>query len=329
MTNKRQPIQWILFAATALLYCLILSFRPVPKLNSANDTGRYVQASHQYCAGTKVTQAENKEASYATFYAATSLACLVQSDNFFMFEVAAFVPLIFLLFVKWRNGTYLWACSLIFSVTGIEMMTNAMRQSLAMLLFFGALALLARHRYLALLMALVSIAAHSSTLYYSPLLLWFAGARLSKKMQLIGAVVLIMLCIIFYAPINSLIEDVIELNTFYSTIYAEALSTSFILFIALPMFWVYGVRHYLVRKHVSIEEKTSFIYSMILLLISFIAFPAIIYRFALFGVALQIFLAARSEKPGVEAGAYALIGSLLHLVVMLMVSNNYAVLING
>jgi len=48
-----------------------------------------------------------------------------------------------------------------------------------------------------------------------------------------------------------------------------------------------------------------------------------------FSVALQIFLAARSEKPGMVAGGYALIGSLVQLSMMLIFSNNYAVLVNG
>ena len=329
MINKRQLIEWSLFAVTALLYCLLLSFRPVPALSNANDTGRYVQAFHQYCAGSGIALAEGKESSYATFSAATSLACLAKSDGFFLFEVAAFLPLIFLLFVKWRNGTYLWACSLMFSVTGLEMMTNALRQSLATLLFFGAIALLARHRVIALLMVAVAVAAHSSVLIYSPVLLWFAGAHVSKKMLRIGGVALVLLCIVFYAPINAFIDEAMELNTFYGAIYSDALSPSFILFITLPMFWVYGVRHYLAREHISIEEKTALLYSTALLLICYFVFPAILYRFALFGVALQIFLAARSEKPGMVAGGYVLIGSLTHLFVMLTVSNNYAVFING
>src|SRR5450830_793119 len=317
MKVKSQTLPRLLYALTALVFCVLLSFRPIPDLGNANDTGRYVQAFHQYCTEAEIAKAENKEASYATFYLATVPACLAESDGLFLFEVAAFLPLIFLLFVKWRNGTYLWACSLMFSVTGLEMMTNALRQSLATLLIFGAIALLVRHRYLALLMAVVAVAAHSSVLYYSPLLLWFAGARVSKKMLRIGGVALVLLCIVFYAPINAFIDEAMELNTFYSAIYADALSPSFILFISLPIFWVYGVRHYLVREYISIEEKTALLYSVALLLICFFVFPAILYRFAIFGAALQIFLAARSEKPGMVAGGYALIGSLVHLSVML------------
>lgn len=328
MTDKRQ-LGWSLFALTALLCCLLLSFRPVPALNNANDTGRYVHAFHQYCTGADIAEAENKAASYAIFYAATSPACLAQSDSLFMFEAAAFLPLIFLLFAKWRNGTYLWACSLMFSVTGLEMMTNALRQGLASLLLFGAIALLARHRHLALFMVVTAVAAHSFVLYYSPLLLWFAGVRASKKILSIGVVALILLGIIFYAPINAFIEEALELNTFYRDIYADTLSPSFTLFITLPIFWIYGVRHYLAREHILIEEKIALVYSTALLVICFFAFPAILYRFAFFGAALQIFLAARSGKPGMVAGAYALIGSLVHLFVMLTVSDNYQVLIYG
>jgi len=282
MMTRRQLLEWSLFAVTALLFCLLLSFRPVPGLVNVNDTGRYVQAFHQYCTVSEIAQAASQEASYIMFYATTLPACLAKSDGIFLFEVAAFLPLIFLLFVKWRNGTYLWACSLMFSVTGLEMMTNALRQSLGTLLCFGAIALWARHRVIAFLMVAAAVAAHISVLFYIPLFLWFAGARVSKRLLIIGGVALVLLCIVFYAPINAFINDTMDSYTFYSAIYADPLSSSFILFIILPMFWVYVVRHYHARKHISIEEKTALLYSTALLLICFFAFPAILYRFALF-----------------------------------------------
>ena len=137
MTTRARLLEWSAFALIAVAFCVLLSFRPIPSMDSANDTGRYVTNLHQFCTGSFSSDIINKEISYKVFYAVTSPACLSGSDGVFLFEVAAFLPLIFLLFSPWRNGTFPWACSLLFSVFGLELMTNAMRQGLAMLLFFG------------------------------------------------------------------------------------------------------------------------------------------------------------------------------------------------
>jgi len=333
MINRRHFFGWSLFALAATIFCLILAFRPVPQEGSPNDTVRYVLDLHRYCTGTVEKGMVNKDVSYNFFYAVTSPACLLESDGVFLFEVAAFLPLIFLLFAKWRNGTFLWASSLMFSVIGLELMTNAMRQGLAMLLFFGALALLQRHQALALLLGLIAVAAHTSVLAFFPLLLWISGARLSKKTMLAGGGILMLLSIpillVFYAPIAEFFRTLDDFRTTFSLIYADEMKASFLLFMVLPLYWVYGLRHFFEKTHITGEEKKGLVYSTLLLLTCYLVFPLITYRFAIFAVALQIFLATRSERLGLRAGGYALTGMLVHLFVMLTISNHFAVLIYG
>lgn len=333
MITRRQLYEWTLFALIALAFCLLLSLRPIPSAGSDNDTGRYVQDLHQYCTGSVDEKLANKEISYAMFYAVTSPACLTKTDGVFLFEVAAFLPLMFLLFAKWKNGTFLWASSLMFSVFGLELMTNAMRQGFATLLFFGAIALLQRHRVMALLLGLIAVAAHTSVLAFFPFLLWISGVRLSKKMMLAGGAILLSLGIsvllAFQSQLIEFIQAMDGLRATYSLIYADELKSSFILFMVLPLYWVYGVRWLHEKENISSAEKKAVIYSTLLLLASYFVFSYITYRFAIFAVALQVFLVTRSEKPGLVTGGYVFIGLLAHLFVMLTISNHFAVLIDG
>lgn len=330
MIIRRHRFEWLLFALTALIFCLLLSFRPVPNITNENDTGRYVQRLHESCRGYELDEdLHNKESSYWLFYAVTSPACLVKSDSLFLFEVAAFLPLMFILFAKWGDGTFLWACSLMFSVTGLELMTNAMRQNFAMLLFFGAIVLLQRHRVMALLLGVVAVAAHDSVVFYGPLLLWLAGIRISKKMLRVGGVVMLLMSLVFYSQLIELIQAADEVNTVYRAIYVDESSTLFLLFMVFPLYWVYGLRYFYAKGNISGEERSCIVYSTAVMLICYFVFPAIMYRFAVFAVALQIFMVARSKTPSFVAGGYALTGSLVQLSVMLSISNHYKVLFYG
>ncbi|MDD4912259.1 MAG: EpsG family protein [Sideroxydans sp.] len=333
MSGSRHILEWSLFALIAMLFCLVLAFRPIPQENSPNDTVRYVLDLHRYCTGTVEKGLVNKDVSYNLFYVVTSPACFLGNDGVFLFEVAAFVPLMFLLFSNWRNGTFLWSSSLMFSVIGLELMTNAMRQSLAMFFFFGALALLHSHRALAILLGLIAVAAHTSVLAFFPLLLWISGARLTKKTMLVGGAILLLLGIalllVFYAPIAEFFRALDDLRTTFSLIYADELKPSFMLFMVLPLYWIYGLRYFFEKAHITGEEKKGLVYSTSLLIVSYVVFPLITYRFAIFAVALQIFLTTRSERSGLMAGSYALSGMLGHLFVMLTISNHFEVLIYG
>lgn len=313
----------------ALFYCLLIAFRPLPNIYDDNDTGRYVEAFHEYCNGSEFIASEGREISYNLFYWVTSPPCLVGSERLFLLEVALFVPLIFLLFVKWREGICLWAYSLIFSVAGLEMMINAFRQSFATLLFFFAIAMVKRHNFLALILTAIAAFAHSVAFIYSPLLIWMILRYLSTKTLLFSGLIFLILSAIFYKSIEVYIEWFIDSLLNQLVFYEQVLNPSFIALISLPIFFVYGIRHFRIKEDALIEEKTTFLYSVAILLISYIYFPAILYRLAIFGVAIQIFLAARSDQQDIISGRLVLFSSLAQLTVMFIYSNNYRYLFYG
>ncbi|MFZ6848623.1 EpsG family protein [Undibacterium sp. RuRC25W] len=326
--NSSQSLPRLIFGILAVIVCLILSFRPIPSLYSDNDTGRYVDSLHLYCAGVEDARFHGKEASFEFFYAVTSPACLVQSDGLFLLEVAFFSPLIFLLFVKWKEDTFLWACSILFSMVGIELMINAMRQGLSMLLLFGAIYALKKNRLLAASLGIMSAVAHSSVLFYTPFLLWLAGARVSKKTMRVIVGGIAASCLLFSSYIVNFLQLTGDLD-FFTQIYSDESSVAFILYITLPLIWVYGIRFFFERELISDGEKIGLIYSAILLVICLFLFPAIYYRFAILSVVLQIFLINQSEKSSVKVAKYAFLGMFIHLLVMIFFSKNYLVLING
>lgn len=334
MSTKPQLFEWSVFALAAVLFCFLLAFRPIPSSDNANDTVRYVSKLHQYC-GKEISEdlATNQKISYDFFYAVTSPSCWTGSDGIFLFEVAAFLPLMFLLFSSWRNGTLLWACSLMFSVYGLELMTNAMRQGLAMLLFFGALALVRKHLVRAILLGALAVAAHTSVLAFFPLLLWMSGVKLSRKFWIVSGVLSLLIVasggMIYRAEIAELFSIMGDSQSFYRTIYAEELNTSFVIFMAFPLYFVYGLRRVFERKFITADERKSVVYSTVLLLLSFIILPAISYRFAIFSVPMQLFLVSMSERHSFKVGGFALVGFVVHLSIMLAISKDYVVLING
>lgn len=332
--SRVQLFEWSCFALIGVLVCLLLAFRPIPKADSANDTVRYVSDLHQYCGGGLSNGMQlNKEISYQFFYSVTSIACLADSDGVFLFEVALFLPLMFLLFASWKNGTLLWACGLLFSVYGLELMTNAMRQGLAMLLFFGGVALVHKHPRTSFLLAMLAVVAHTSVLPFLPFLLWVSGVRLSRAGKIIGIIFslfIIAIAWIFYGiAIAGFLEGISELHDFYTAIYVEQLKPSFILFMVLPLYFVYGLRYCYEKQSISPAEQKAVVYSTLLILTAFIAFPAISYRFAVFAIPLQIFTVSISEQHSTKVGGFAMIGMMVHLSIMIFMSNNYSVLIYG
>ena len=333
MRVRRRGSGWILFALTAAVWCLLLAFRPIPAVYAANDTGRYVQGVKDFCSSSGSEDVEDKELSYNIFYSAVYPACWFDSNKLLLLEVAAFMPLTFLLFIKWQKGTLLWAYSLIFSMAGLELMTNAMRQGLSMFLFCGAIALAKRHKFFSMILGAMSVMAHSSGLFYLPLLLWLMGVRIPRNMIKISVVsvfiLLGLISVMFERQIIFFFQGSGGDFAFYSSIYADNLNVLFILYMTLPLFWLYGVRYLKNKKDIKIDEKMAFIYSTAILILCFFLFPAILYRFAMFAVVLQIFLVGNSEKPGRVGGGYMLGGTLVHLLIMVLFSKYYTVLLNG
>ncbi|MFZ6690049.1 EpsG family protein [Undibacterium sp. SXout11W] len=333
MKPKSKTLEWLVFLILASLFCTLLAFRPIPSIDHPSDTGRYVHYLHQYCNGYIDQQNEDKEASFSLFYSFSIAACGTQSDSLFLFQVAMLLPLFFLVFSKWRNGTFVWACSIMFSMFGLELMTNAMRQCFGTFLFFGAIANLKSNKFFAFAFGVLAVIAHNSTLTYSPLLIWFLDFHVSKQTVKKFVFLLILgvgfFCNLFYTEIMGLIDVISETNKFYTTVYVSELSWSFILYIVLPLYWIYAVRYFRDKEYITTEEKKAIIFSSLLLILCHLFFPAITYRYAIFAVVLQLFLVTRAEKQGVISACYVLIPLVGHLFLMFFISNYYQVLIYG
>ncbi|MBC3868949.1 EpsG family protein [Undibacterium oligocarboniphilum] len=333
MNSKFKVLEWLLFLILATSFASLLASRPIPSIDNPSDTGRYVHYLHQYCNDYIDEQNEDKELSFKLFYSFSIGACGTQLDWLFLFQVAMLLPLFFLLFSKWRNGTFLWACAIMFSMFGLELMTNAMRQCFGTLLFFGAIANLRKNKFFAFVFAALAVVAHNSTLTYSPLLLWLLNFNFPKKA--LKLVILLIFLIggffyeLFYNEMIDFINVAMDVSKFYGTIYVNELSLSFILYITLPLYWIYVVRYFRDKEYITNEENKSIIFSSILLFLCYLFFPAITYRYAIFAVVLQLFLVTRSERQGVISACYVLIPLLAHLFFMFFMSNNYQVLIYG
>lgn len=339
MKNKDRFFEWLLFAMIAVAFCALLSFRPIPGIDAANDTGRYVEGFREYCSNSLFSDQVNEKISYQFFHLIFSLACLTGGDRAFLFVTAFILPLAVLLFASWKDGSLLWASTLLLSVFGLELMTNAMRQSLGMVVFFGALATVKNHGIKALILGALAVVAHASVLAFIPFLFWmFFLFRLCGVWSR-GFLWLIALIVCFFVIVCIGIIDQIHFLNFsepenylvnvYSEKYAEQLNVSFVLFLVLPLYFVYGIRRFFENNNVTDLERKGVIYSTVILIFCYLFFPFITYRYALFSVAMQIFLVAISERHRREVGLIALIGLISHLVVMFLISGNFDVLIRG
>lgn len=333
MNPNRALFDKLIFFSLAFSVCFLLSFRPIPSLTSTNDTGRYVEEFYSYCSGAAGARASKNEISYSLFFLVTNPACLGMSEALFLFEVSIFVPLIFLLFSKWRIGTFFLACAGVISVFGLELMTNAMRQGFALLLFVGSVAALERNKFWAVILALLAMASHTTTAVYFLYFLWVSGFHISKK--ICGVFVFILSILLFFYflikgySLPSLSADLFQIALRYNEIYSIELNAFFIVFMVVPLFWVYFIR-YLFSKHgVTSKEKKAIIFSSALLVVSYFLTPYVTFRFAITGIILQLFLATRSDVQKLGNSVLIFVGMFFHLLVMIVFSDQYSVLIHG
>lgn len=330
--SPEQLFEWVGFFLLALLFCVFLSLRPIPTVDSPNDTGRYVEGFHEYCNANSLPDLASSDSySYKIFYLTTSPACVLGSDRTFLIEIASILPLSFLIFSKWRRGTFLWASSALFSVYGVELATNAMRQSLGIFIFLWGMTYARSHRRSAVILCIVGAVAHISVAAYLPLalLIMFTDSNVFQphKRKYISLAVAILGALGIVATRNALkttIKAFLALRDFYASIYANHLNLSFIVFMTAPLYLIYSLRRFSEPESVSNDERTAIYYSTALLAGSFILFPAITYRFAIFAVPLQLFLVTRSEKQSLKIGAFVLLIMIIQLFIMLFFSASYS-----
>lgn len=313
----------IFFLLLALAVGGLLALRPIPRIYEANDTGRYVDTFNLLCANPILKFGmEDMGMSRLLFNAILRPICWTGQPAVFLFVTALFVPFAFLLFGKWRKGALAWSLAALFSISVFEFSTNALRQGMRLLFFFFAVKLILDDKILiGLLIGVFAIIIHASNLGYFPLLLWFAKLGYKKhdsapKMVLfvvLPSFIILVIAIISVWILASYVET-------YKNFYEVGSSPEFLIFTALPVYYIYAVRKKFASPDVSSDETTTMVYSSLLMLGTFFFFPAIVYRVAFTACALQIFMAMSADNSNSKQGIYALGGMILQLGIYIALS---------
>lgn len=322
-----------LFLAISLAICLILSLRPIPEAYSKNDTVRYIEDLQYYCSGNLHKDLPHKDISYKIYYAFMSPACLTGSDRILLFQSAFILPLMFLIFSKWNTGSFIWATSMLLSVYGLDLMTNALRQTFALAIFFISVAIADRKRLLSICIGIFAVLAHHSIAAYIPYLLMIGRARLSRSETAILVILSVSLAGLFYiAYINYLpylIADIISIKNTFAEIYGESINLYFMFFILSPLYLIYLIRYIIEKDNISKYEKISILYSTIIIVACYILFPLIAFRFAVLSVALQIYMITMAGAHNKLSAVVGFTVLILHLVIMIIMTNQLDIIFYG
>lgn len=320
-------VRWRNFAAFSLTVVLLLALRPIPSTDANNDTGRYIFEMKNYCGG----QFDDLEGTLRGFefglmYDLTG-SCIFGSDRFFLFVAALTVPAAYLCFAHWRRGDGLIAQSAMFSVSGIELMTNALRNGFSVFLFLGALRIGGERLFASSVLFGVSLLLHSSTFIYFPLLyyIWLSSPNRRKAHLLAFVIVLLAGVLMVASPstITGVLLTTSDLSDRYRDIYALEVNASFILFMIAPLYAIFIARLLLDRLTLTRLESFSILYSSVLIVSVFLLFPYITYRFAITSAAIQLFVITFANARSTVADKVVFGTLTTHLVIMLVTSNNF------
>lgn len=351
--SSRAAILRLIFAACAISVALGLSFRPIPSDDAPNDTGRYVGNQLQACAlpasGNSSVTHDSTVAIHSAwgtlpgagepfmtvpmraFNLLMRPACVGGNPRLFLFWAAMALPVALLLFANWNlEGTLLLAGGMLFSTVGFEFMNNALRQGVGMAFLMGGFYYQNRFaKWSALLAALVL---HDSNWFFVPLALLIAystGTRSMKTMLLWALPILAGLGCLFILRFISSFDLLSTGFSIYEERYAEEASVPFLLFIISPVIFVFVIRLLDRNSKATNVEKITFWYSMALLTLSIVVFPAITYRFAMSAITLQVFMAMRSSSLSVRSGGVIAFGLISHFMIYAAFAKNVVALIYG
>lgn len=319
--------RWITFAILAFAFVTLLTFRPIPSTDAPNDTGRYAAALHTYCEG------QSEQAGQSIWLDGSSLmytltgSCLFGSERVFLFLAALAIPAAYLSFANWNRGNFLIAAAAIFSVYGLELMTNALRNAIALFFFLGALRF-GRDRLL-ISAALFGAAGllHSSIFVFFPILyhVWLSSSN-RREMQLLSLafVSLIGLQAILNGSMwGGLLSSTVNSFDFYVTIYAINMNILFQLFMITPLYIIFFARFIFDGSGIAGLEIFSLLYSSVLIGICIVFFPYITYRFSISSIAMQLFVITLSGSQSVAASKVIFAALSIQLFAMLAISSNY------
>jgi hypothetical protein len=323
----------VIFVAAAILYCAALSLRPIPKTTANNDTGRYVANQEEACRFAVL--ADDSEAlPQRAFNFVVRPACLGEENRFFLFFVAIILPISFLLFGQWDHDAAVFlVLGLLTSAVGFELSTNALRQSVSLAFLLASISLRGRvPRFAALVCALLL---HDSSWIFIPCVLYINRRRTkaTRSRILIVVTLLIVAAILGFYTVDQRFGGQLQEGSspidLFTARYGDEASFAFLAFMILPICWIYAVRKLGSSVEISREEKMTFFYSLAILAITAILFPAITYRFAMTAMVLQLFMAMRAADLSMNSGIQIFAGLFVHFLIYAGLSPNFWTVLNG
>jgi|ERR1700677_467181 EpsG family len=313
-----------LFAYLALAVCGALAFRPIPGLLDSNDTGRYVTFQEDACQSS--VSDDDSGIQQWTFDLLARPACLSGGPKLFLLLVGGALPVAFIIFGEWRaEGALLLGAGLLLSVVGFELATNAMRQAVSLSFLLAAISL--DNKIGRLLALCLAVLLHVSNLIFVP---WvFLLNREEWRLPKLKAYMLVLLVLVaaigwhyFKTDIADQMYSGATLLQAFQDIYEEPLSPGFLIFMVLPLCWVFGVRWFSSKVPLPRGEKVTFFYSAIIIALTIAFFPMITYRLAMTATVLQMFVAMRAVDLSFESGAWISTGLAAHFLIYAFVSQN-------
>ena len=323
----------VIFVAAAILYCAALSLRPIPKTTANNDTGRYVANQEEACRFAVL--ADDSEAlPQRAFNFVVRPACLGEENRFFLFFVAIILPISFLLFGQWDHDAAVFlVLGLLTSAVGFELSTNALRQSVSLAFLLASISLLGRvPRFAALVCALLL---HDSSWIFIPCVLYVNRRRTkaTRSRILIVVALLIVAAILGFYTVDQRFGGQLQEGSspidLFTARYGDEASFAFLAFMILPICWIYAVRKLGSSVEISREEKMTFFYSLAILAVTALLFPAITYRFAMTAMVLQLFMAMRAADLSMNSGIQIFAGLFVHFLIYAGLSPNFWTVLNG
>jgi EpsG family len=351
--TKKAALLRLIFVTCAIVLSIGLSLRPIPGLDDTNDTGRYVANQAQACSlpfsGSSAVIHDSSIVLRAHFDNLTAAgdpsltisarawdwinrpACLGGSSRVFLFYVAMAVPIALLFFANWDyEATLLVALGLLLSTVGFEFMTNALRQGVALPFLLAGFYFKKRlPKFAAIAIAMVL---HDSNWIFAPLaiLVAYSAGTISIKIVVRWAIPLLAAAgFLFSLRFLSRFGQLSTAFTTYVETYAEQPSVLFLLYIISPLFLVFLIRCLDRQAKATREEQITFWYSTTILCLSILVFPYITHRFAMTGIALQVFMALRSPNLSVRSGGWISAGLVAHFTIYAIFAKNVTALFYG
>jgi hypothetical protein len=170
MGDKRALMAKAVFGVAAIVYCAVLSLRPIPAVNAPNDTGRYVDSQEESCR-TEALGDESDNLPQRAFNLLVRPTCQAGKYRVFLFCISLFLPAALMLFGDWSaDGALFLMLGFLFSAVGFELMTNALRQTASLAFLLAAISFRVRWAQFAALACALLL--HDSSWVFIPCALY-------------------------------------------------------------------------------------------------------------------------------------------------------------